>query len=161
MSPLDAAQFRKVCGRFATGVAIAAVSDEQGNPQGLTVNSFVSISLEPPIVLFSIDREASLRETFLKANAFGISILKEEHRWLSDRFAYEADDRFTGVSWTPGKWGSPLLDGALATLECTLDRCIDAGDHTLVLGEVRAAEVSDEGLPLLYFASGYRHLARE
>lgn len=158
MPMLDPTRFRKVCGQFATGVAVATVRDASGTPQGLTVNSFVSVSLEPPIILISIDRATSIHDPFLKANAFGISVLKEEDRWLSDRFAYGAGDRFEGVAWRKGTLDVPLIDDALATLECSLDRRIEAGDHTLFLGEVRAAESLEEGLPLVYFGSAYQRL---
>jgi len=160
MVVLDPTQFRKVCGRFATGVAVATILDEGGTPKGLTVNSFVSVSLEPPIISISIERAASIREPFLKANAFGISVLKEEDQWLSERFAYGEGDRFEGVSWQSGQLGVPLLREALATMECTVERHIEVGDHTLFLGEVRFGETPKEGLPLVFYASAYQRLER-
>jgi flavin reductase (DIM6/NTAB) family NADH-FMN oxidoreductase RutF len=158
--PVDPSTFRAACGRFATGVTVATVIGIDGRPQGLTANSFVSVSLEPPLVLFCVDREASVHSHFQTAKAFGISILDETQRAVSDRFAYGSGDRFEGIAWHPGPLGSPLLDGALVQLDCTVVQQIDAGDHTVFIGEVRHAD-SRDGDPLLYFAGAYKRLEHD
>ena len=155
----DAQEFRRACGRFATGVTVAAVADSSGTLHGLTVNSFTSVSLAPPLVLVSISHEASAIEAFRQASHFGISILAEDQRALSDHFSRKGHDRFGGAAWHPGESGVPLLDGALAVLECRLERRVPLGDHDLFVGEVLHARYQEDGRPLLYFASRYRHLA--
>jgi flavin reductase (DIM6/NTAB) family NADH-FMN oxidoreductase RutF len=159
MPPLvDPSTFRAACGRFATGITVATVAGADGKPQGMTANSFVSISLEPPLVAVCVEREASIHEHFTVAKAFGISILDETQRSVSDRFAYGAGDRFEGIGWTAGPLGSPLLEGTLVQLDCAIVQQVAAGDHTLFIGEVRHAVAADEGRPLLYFASAYRRM---
>lgn len=155
---VDPAEFRRACAQFATGVTIAGVRDASGNPHGLTVNSFTSVSLAPPLVLISIGHQASVIECFRHATHFGISVLDEEQRGLSDRFARRDHDRFDGVAWHPGESGVPLIDGVLTSFECAVYKRVEAGDHDLFLGEVQRLTVRT-GRPLLYFASQYRALA--
>jgi flavin reductase (DIM6/NTAB) family NADH-FMN oxidoreductase RutF len=155
--PVDPSTYRAACGRFATGITIATVLGTDHQPQGLTANSFVSVSLEPPLVLVCVQREASVHPHFQAAKAFGISILDETQRTISDRFAYGAGDRFEGISWHAGPLGSPLLDGALVHLDCSVAQHVQAGDHTVFIGEVRFAD-QREGDPLLYFAGAYKRL---
>jgi flavin reductase (DIM6/NTAB) family NADH-FMN oxidoreductase RutF len=155
---VDPAEFRRACSQFATGVTIAGVRDASGNPHGLTVNSFTSVSLEPPLVLVSLGQQASVIEYFRKAEHFGVSVLDEGQREISDRFARKGHDRFDGVAWSPGETGAPLIDGVLATFECVVYRRVEAGDHDLFLGQVVRARLRP-GRPLLYFASQYRALA--
>lgn len=154
---IDAALFRRACGRFATGVAIATVRDQEGAPHGMTVNSFTSVSLVPPLVLFCVDYSANLLPLFRAARYYGLSVLSEEQQGLSNRFAQRGQNRFDGVGWIDGARGVPLLPGALAHLECEVRDVIEAGDHAVFLGEVAAAEAS-AGRPLLYFDSRYQRL---
>jgi len=151
------AEFRRVCGCFATGVTVATVADAQGGPHGLTVNSFSSVSLEPPLVLVCLGRDVSVFAAFAAARFFGISVLAAGQRETAERFARKGLDRFAGVGWHAGETGVPLLAGALATIECAVHQRIPAGDHEILLGEalhVRAAE----GSPLVFYASGYHTL---
>ncbi len=156
-SLLDPLSFRRACARFATGIAIAGVVAPDGTPQGLTVNSFTSVSADPPLVLVCIDHECSLAGHFRRAARFSISVLSEAQRELSVRFSQRAENRFEGVDWTPGAGGVPLLAGCLATFDCKTVRTMDAGDHVVLFGEVNAATAAD-GRPLLYFDSRYRLL---
>jgi flavin reductase (DIM6/NTAB) family NADH-FMN oxidoreductase RutF len=155
---VDATEFKHACAQFATGVTIAGVRDASGTPHGLTVNSFTSVSLHPPLILICLGHEASVIEYFRAATHFGISVLEEEQKSLSDHFARKGHDRFDGVAWHPGKTGVPLLDGVLATVECSVEQRVRAGDHDLFIGEVRHIQVRP-GRPLIYFASKYRALA--
>lgn len=155
--PIGARLFRSACARFATGVAVVTVTDAEGRPHGLTVNSFTSLSLDPPLVLISIDLRNSILGHFLAASYFAINILAEGQESLSLRFSSVSENRFAGIAWRTSELGLPLLDGALAHLECAVIRPVDAGDHTVLMGEVRAADYS-EGRPLVYFSSGYRRL---
>jgi flavin reductase (DIM6/NTAB) family NADH-FMN oxidoreductase RutF len=126
----------------------------------MTVNSFTSVSLEPPLVLVCIDHKAGVLDLFLRCEFFAINILRESQQALSERFARPGEDRFGTVDWFPGETGSPLVPGVLATLECFIFQRVNAGDHTIVIGEVVSA-IRHEGRPLLYFGSSYRTLEQQ
>jgi len=150
-------EFRRVCGRFATGVAIAGVTDVNGVPHGLTVNSFSSVSLEPPLILICLGHAIAAIDAFREATHFGLSVLRENQHALSERFAAPVDNRFESLSWRRGMAGVPLLDGTLAQIECETVRRISEGDHDIFIGKMIAA-TAEEGDPLIYFASEYRRL---
>jgi flavin reductase ActVB len=150
-------QFRRACSKFATGITVASVIGVDGAPHGLTVNSFTSVSLTPPLVLFCIDLGSGVLRHFRPARFFGINVLDRHQRPVSSHFARKGHDRFTGVEWLPGKTGVPLLPGAIATLECRTVRRFAAGDHLVVIGEAVTA-AAHEGKPLLYFSSGYHEI---
>ena len=151
------AEFRRACGRFATGVTIATVVDSAGAPHGLTVSSFTSVSLHPPLVLICVGHEATNFALFCTATHFGINILKEDQQALSDRFARRGHDRFGGLPWQPGKTGVPLLPGCLAQIECAIHQRVKAGDHDIFVGEMVRAHVTD-GEPLIHVHGAYRKL---
>jgi flavin reductase (DIM6/NTAB) family NADH-FMN oxidoreductase RutF len=157
IEPVASAEFRRVCGRFATGLTVATVLDAQGQPHGLTVNSFASVSLEPPLVLVCLGREVSVLDAFDAVGFFGINMLAAGQRDLAERFARHGLDRFAGVPWRRGVTGAPLLEGVLATVECAVHQRIPAGDHEILLGEALHSTVA-EGSPLVFFASNYRIL---
>jgi flavin reductase (DIM6/NTAB) family NADH-FMN oxidoreductase RutF len=149
--------FRRACALFPTGVAVLTTRASDGTPHGLTVNAFCSLSLDPPLVLVAIDRICSVLETFEKSGHFAINFLSAEQQNLSIRFSELPEGRFTGVSWTPGSEGAPLMEGAIGSVECRTTQVIDAGDHRALIGEVIAATVG-EGEPLVFFRSGYTAL---
>lgn len=156
---IDPEGFRAACARWATGVTVAAACGADGSPHGLTVSSFAPVSLEPPLVLICIDHAASTLPYFRNGAGFGVSILNAAQQHLSSRFARMVDrERFSGVAWHAGLTGVPLLDGALATFECRTTQVIEAGDHTVFIAEVAAADTG-AGDPLLYFGGAYRGLA--
>ena len=148
-------EFRRACGRFATGVAIASVLDSKGTPHGLTVSSFTSVSLDPPLILICLGHAVSAIHHFRAATHFGINILAEDQRALSDRFSRKREDRFEGVAWQPGVTGVPLLPGVLAAIECAVHRIVPMGDHDILVGEVVHAQVAD-GEPLVHYSGSYR-----
>jgi len=154
---LTPVRFRSACARFPTGITVVTVFDAGGAPHGMTANSFTSVSLDPPLVLVCIDLKAKLVARFHHGTVFGINVLGQHQQELSVRFARKGADRFAGVDWTRGESGAPLLPGALATLECVVTQVVDAGDHRIVIGAVRAATWRD-GRPLVYFNSGYAAL---
>ena len=156
-SSVSEATFRHACAQFATGVAIATVMDESGAPHGLTINSFTSVSLQPPLVLICIDYRAQVLQLFLRASHYGVNVLRDSQQEISNRFAYRGEDRFSGVSWSPGQTGVPILDESLACLECATRQVIDGGDHTILLAEVVSIHTAD-GDPLLYFNSRYHRI---
>ncbi|MCC7156246.1 MAG: flavin reductase family protein [Bryobacterales bacterium] len=156
---LDPADFRRACARYATGVAVISIFDQANRPIGMTANSFTSISLHPPLVSFAIDQRATVLPHFRVAKTFAINILAQDQIDLSVRFAtLDHDERFDDVEWHIGETGSPIIEGALAWLECTRWKSLEAGDHTLFVVKVRQAGVAAEGKPLLYFASSYQKL---
>jgi flavin reductase (DIM6/NTAB) family NADH-FMN oxidoreductase RutF len=157
MPTLTPSLFRRACAQFATGIVIATAFD--GRPCGLTINSFTSVSLRPPLILFLIDHEANIIELFRRRANFAINILSAGQQELASSFAYGTGDRFEGVAWRPGLQSVPLIEGALATLECRVVRITPAGDHDIFLGEVLAANVA-EGEPLVYFAGRYARLVK-
>jgi flavin reductase (DIM6/NTAB) family NADH-FMN oxidoreductase RutF len=149
--------FRRVCGKYATGITIVTVLDSNGAPHGMTANSFTSVSLDPPLILVCIDRRTSLLSHFRPGTHFAIHVLGEEHRELSARFARSGCDRFEGVDWRRGHTGAPVLPDMLAALECSVTQMVDAGDHVVVIGEALHVNWRD-GQPLLYFNSSYQQL---
>jgi flavin reductase (DIM6/NTAB) family NADH-FMN oxidoreductase RutF len=154
-----AGEFRRVCGRWATGVAVITAVGQDNAPRGLTANSFTSVSLDPPLVAFCVARTANVFRQFEAARVFGINILAEEQRDLSVRFAtVDGEERFEGVEWRLGETGAPLLAGALAWMEGTLAKKVDAGDHVLYVVKVRKVGAR-EGQPLVYFGGAYRALS--
>ncbi len=154
---LTSDEFRLACGRFATGVTVASVLDTDGTPHGLTVSSFTSVSLDPPLVLICLGHAVTSIDMFRQSRHFGINVLAEDQSEYSDRFATKGFDRFDGLAWERGDHGVPLLTDALANMECALVRRVTAGDHDIFIGEMLRARVRD-GEPLIYFASRYRGL---
>ena len=155
---VQAAEFRRACSRFATGIAVATTSGPGGEPHGLTVNSFTSVSLEPPIVLVCVDYRCNILQHFRAHSHFGINILAADQQALSARFAERVGDRFDGIGWRRGETsGVPLLAGSLALFECKVSQIVESGDHAVFFGEVLAVEAAD-GDPLLYFCGRYAGL---
>ena len=152
--------FRRVCGQFATGIAIITARDEAGGPHGMTVNSFTSLSLEPPLVMAAIALSSYQLAVFEESPFFAINILTEDQRELSDRFARRGEHRFLDVPWEAGMDGAPLLKDVIATLECRRTAMVDAGDHRVLIGEVHRAIIHRaETKPLLYFRGRYHGIA--
>lgn len=156
---MDKRLFRDACGAFATGVMVATCTAGGGRPVGVTVNSFSSVSLEPPLVLFCLARDAVTWQAFAAAEHFALNTLGEGQQALSDRFAAIGAALFDDVAWRPGALGQPLLAGASAALECTLAERRAAGDHDVFLGRVKHAFVGDGVRPLLYYRGSYAGLS--
>ncbi|BDC50213.1 hypothetical protein F183_A25290 [Bryobacterales bacterium F-183] len=158
-TPISRDLFRRACSRFATGVAVATVLDPDGRPHGLTINSFTSVSADPPLVLICLDRSCSLLTHFSSSGFYALSFLSEDQQDLSNRFAALPEGRFQGVAWKPGpQSGMPILDGSIGYMECSTHQTIVAGDHTLFIGQVEAANAEPEARPLLYYASSYQKI---
>jgi flavin reductase (DIM6/NTAB) family NADH-FMN oxidoreductase RutF len=156
-SAIDPRAFRMALGQFATGVTVVTTVGADGRPQGLTVNSFCSVSLEPPLVLVCVDKRSETHEGFQASGVFGISVLAEEQQDVSERFALAGRSKFEGFPLLTGGSGAPLVPGALAHLECRLHAAHDGGDHRIYVGEVLNLAVR-AGRPLLYHARLYRRL---
>jgi len=157
MSRIEKQQFRRICGKFASGITVVTVRDAEGVGHGMTANSFTSVSMAPPLVLVCVDHRARILEHLRTGEHFGINILSASQKHLSDRFAGSSQDRFQGVSWHPGHTGVPLLADVLATIECARVNMVTAGDHDIVIGEVLHADCQD-GEPLVFYSSQYRSL---
>jgi flavin reductase (DIM6/NTAB) family NADH-FMN oxidoreductase RutF len=156
---VDPDAYRAVLGRFATGVTVVTARDEKGRDHGMTVSAFSSVSLTPPLIMVCIGDDASLRPVIEHCRHFGVNILAASQEALSRRFA-EQGNRFEGVGFTRGEFGGvALLDGALAFLECRIVARHQAGDHTIIVGEVENAANRDDR-PLLYYRGGYAQLER-
>ena len=145
---LDAMAFRKVMGTYPTGVTVVTARDPEGGPVGLTVNSFTSVSLDPPLVLVCIDRSAASHDRLLDAGGFVVNILASDQARIASRFAAEpSGGRSDGVDWHGGPAGAPVLASVSAWLACTLQVAHTAGDHSILLARVDEAGVgSSEAL---------------
>ncbi|HEY3823680.1 MAG TPA: flavin reductase family protein [Bryobacteraceae bacterium] len=157
LTGIDAWRYRRTCAQFVTGITVVTTLDSHGHPHGMTVNSFSSVSLDPPLVLVSIDLKNAILGHFISSSWFAINILAEHQEDLSRRFSSASENRFLELNWQAGASGVPLLEGVLAQLECAVVRTFEVGDHTVLIGEVRRAGFS-EGKPLVFFDSAYRQL---
>lgn len=146
-------EFRNVLGHFATGVAVitARCADERA---GVTVNSFSSLSLDPPLVLFSLTRSLRSLGLFLRAERIGVNILAADQRDISSRFASSGVDKWAGVAISTGASGALLIDNAIAHLECERHAAVDGGDHLVLICRVLEFK-ANQGEPLMYFRGGY------
>ena len=157
MPGVDPAQFRQLLGRFATGVTILTTRDPAGRPVGMTASSVASVSLNPPLVLVSVDQKNDMYPALRGAERFVLNVLAAEQEALSRRFAEEHPNRFDGVGYQQSKHGIPVLDGVLASIECEKQAEVPGGDHTVFFGIVTGGSVSDRR-PLLYYRGGYAGL---
>ncbi|HLF41433.1 MAG TPA: flavin reductase family protein, partial [Acidimicrobiia bacterium] len=151
---IDEARFRLVMGHWLTGVTVITAMDGD-EPVGLAANSFTSVSLDPPLVLFCAGTTSSTWPRIESAGAFAVNVLAADQEEVSRLFATKDADRFSGVAWRRGLMGSPILDDALAYLDCTIESTHDAGDHILVVGRVLDLDVQREDNPLVFYRGGY------
>jgi flavin reductase (DIM6/NTAB) family NADH-FMN oxidoreductase RutF len=160
--PVSETEFRASLARFASGVTVVTAVDPAGNQKGITVSSFASLSLSPPLVMIAVGRGAETHGALTSTGRFAVNILEESQEEMSRRFATPSsgEDQFEGVVTQPGKGGLPLLADSLATLECRIVHRYEGGDHTIFVGEVDAVTTHD-GMPLLYFRGRYRRMHRD
>jgi flavin reductase (DIM6/NTAB) family NADH-FMN oxidoreductase RutF len=154
---VDAAQFRQLLGRFATGVSIITVTAPDGRLLGMTANSLSSVSLYPPLISVCVDREAGMHNAILAVDHFVVNVLSSTQETLARRFADRHEDRFEGIGYHISPEGLILLGGVLAHVECQRFAHYPGGDHTIVLGRVTGGSTS-KGRPLLYYRGGYAAL---
>ena len=147
-------KFRKTLGCFATGIAVVTSIDEDGGPIGMTVNSFNSVSLEPPLVLWSIAKNSTRFESFMSAKYFAVNILGEHQEEMSERFAQRGIDRFAGLECQAGVGGVPRLPDYAACFECETEFRHQGGDHTIIVGRVLAFD-DHESDPLIFYRGHY------
>jgi 3-hydroxy-9,10-secoandrosta-1,3,5(10)-triene-9,17-dione monooxygenase reductase component len=147
-------EFRHALGSFATGVTIATTKDSDGNPVGVTASSFNSVSLDPPLVLWSLAKSSLSRAAFCESGHFAIHVLAASQEELSNRFARSGEDKFGDVRWSDGQLGSPVFDQHAALFQCKTRHQYEGGDHLILVGEVVDYEARDEA-PLLFHAGRY------
>ncbi len=156
---LDSAALRHVLGHYATGVVVLAAV-EDGRPYGLAANSFTSVSLDPPLVSFCAALSSTTWPRLRRAGQFSVSVLAEHQEEVCRTLARKGADRFAGLTWTTTSAGLPVVQDALAVLQCRIEAVHPAGDHELVLGRVRACQVGPPNArPLLFFRGAYARLA--
>jgi flavin reductase (DIM6/NTAB) family NADH-FMN oxidoreductase RutF len=153
---IDTSEFRRVIGHFATGVSVVTTLRPDGTPCGLTASAVCSVSLTPTLVLVCVGKSADTHQCIAGSGFFAVNVLAEgKGETLARRFAAsEPADKFTGVAYHPGLTGAPVLDDALAWMDCRVADRAEGGDHTVFMGEVMAADAA-EGTPLLYYRGGY------
>lgn len=146
-------------GRFASGVTVVTTKAADGSDQGMTVSAFCSVSLDPPLVLICIEKPASAYDALIAAPGFVVNILSAGQEQIARRFSIVDIDRFEGVGYSRSQSGFAVLDDVLGVIECNSFAIHDAGDHTIIVGEVEAAR-AETGTPLLYYRGGYAQLER-
>ncbi len=157
VSGVDPAQFRQLLGRFATGVSVVTARAADGQPLGMTASSLASVSLDPPLLLVSVDRVNEMHHTLETVPHFVVNVLAADQEALSRKFAAVDENRFDAVGYRESRHGVPLLDGALAYIECVRHASVPGGDHTVFFGLVTGGTVTDRR-PLLYYRGGYANL---
>ncbi|WP_353227397.1 flavin reductase family protein [Novosphingobium sp.] len=157
---IDAALFRSVLGAYPTGVVVITAADDAGVRHGLVIGSFTSISLDPPLVGFFPDRQSRSWAAIAPIGRFCVNVLGSDQLDLCRRFAARADDKFADLAHGHTPSGQPLLENAIAWIDCSVERVTDVGDHFLVVGAVHGLGRRDAGTPLLFFSGQYHDLAQ-
>jgi|SRR5215813_7940761 len=155
--PVSKDEFRAALSRFVSGVTVVTTMSDDNRPAGITVSAFSSVSLEPPLILACIDKRASLHNHLIEGKHFAVNILADHQQAISRLFASKDENRFQGARYRCGTNGAPLLDDALAYIECRVVRAYPGGDHTIIVGEVESTSVA-EHKPLAYFRGNYGRL---
>lgn len=156
---LDPKALRQVFGQFCTGVTAVCARDAAGQSWGITVNSFSSLSLDPPLALFSLVRESEALKVIQAARVFSINILAQSQQDISNALAKKGGpEKMNGVPTRPGVTGAPVIAGSIGHMDCVLHGEFDGGDHVIIVGEIKQAQVGEPSPPLLYFRSAYKTL---
>ncbi len=153
-------EFRDALGCFTTGITVVTTLDDDGEPVGVTASSFNWASVDPAMVLFSLDRRAKSLAHFERAGHFVVNVLRRGQESLSDTFARSGTDKWKGVEFEVWQTGCPVIPGALASFECEVESRQDGGDHVIFLGRIGQLTYVDEGSPLLFFRGRYTSLAQ-
>ncbi len=158
---MDPKSLRRALGCFATGVTVVTGLGANGEKLGVTASSFNSVSLDPPLVLFSLNRRAYSMPHFLDSGHFAVNVLREGQEYLADRFAMPLADKWDGIDHEIWDFGCPILTESLAIFECRTRYTYDGGDHVIFVGEVERMRADDTGHPLLFYGGRYQALARD
>ncbi|WP_308514910.1 flavin reductase family protein [Sphingomonas flavescens] len=154
----DPRTLRDALGCFATGVTVVTCVDTDGQPAGLTVNSFTSVSLDPPLLLVCLAKRAASAEALVGASHFAVNVLQTGQQPASIRFSTRDQDRFGATPWSTGEAGAPILKDSMGVFECARHAVHDGGDHHILIGQVVKATFDAKLDPLLYFRGSYRRL---
>ena len=154
----DPRTLRDALGCFATGVTVVTCLAADGSPAGLTVNSFTSVSLDPPLLLVCLAKPAASAAALIEATQFAVNVLQTGQQPASIRFATRDEDRFGTTPWSCGEAGAPILKDSLGVFECERHAVYDGGDHHILVGQVTKASFDTSLDPLLYFRGSYRRL---
>jgi len=155
----DSRDFRDALGCYPTGVTVVTAVGPRREIIGITANSFSSVSLDPPLVLFSLNRRAHSLPVFLSTQHFAVNVLSADQEALSNQFAKALGEKWQGVEYITWDSGCPILKGALASFECKIRHTYQGGDHVILVGEVLKIIAEPEGEPLLYLRGRYREIA--
>ena len=156
---IDSREFRNALGQFATGVCVITAHPEGWQPFGVTVNSFASVSLDPPLVLWSLQNDSDLFAAFEAADGYTVNILRADQQMLADQYAKRGDHHLDPAHHVTGAGGLPVMPNSLVSLECDIDARHHSGDHVILVGQVRAMTQRESGQPLLFCAGSYCKLA--
>jgi flavin reductase (DIM6/NTAB) family NADH-FMN oxidoreductase RutF len=152
---VESSEFRRILGHWVTGVSVVTAQPEGEAPCGLTVNALCSVSLSPTLVLICVERAADSHDGIARAGFFAVNVLDSTQETLARRFAsWDVSEKFRGVAYRSETSGAPVLDVALAWVDCRMVAAHPAGDHTIFVGEILAGDARD-GAPLLYYRGGY------
>jgi flavin reductase (DIM6/NTAB) family NADH-FMN oxidoreductase RutF len=155
----DGREMRDALGQFATGVCVITTTTDDQRPVGMTVNSFASVSLDPPLVLWNLQNNSDVYQPFSGPRHFAINVLASTQVDLSGFYAKKGDHLMDPAHYVAGDHGCPVIPGALVTFECALEATHPGGDHLIILGRVLKLHAQDSGEPLVFFGGGYRELS--
>jgi flavin reductase (DIM6/NTAB) family NADH-FMN oxidoreductase RutF len=160
---IDTRELRNALGCFATGITVITALDENNAPVGLTANSFTSLSLDPPLVLFCVDRTIKSFQALHANRHFAVNILRQDQEQISRQFARSGADKWNGVKFQCWETGCPIIEGCIANLECDVESVFEGGDHVIIIGKVRRMvfDQNSECRPLLYFRGKYGGVAQD
>jgi len=152
---MDRNQYKQALGRFATGVTVISAVGPNGAPIGITANSFSSVSMDPPLILFGLDRRSYSLPAFLDSETFAVNVLREDQRPLAERFSKASAEKWSKVGYDIWDTGCPILHDALAKFECRVRHVYEGGDHLILVGEVLRFEYDPNSRPLIYYQGAY------
>jgi flavin reductase (DIM6/NTAB) family NADH-FMN oxidoreductase RutF len=159
MSTIEQREFRNALSSFSTGVAVVTTADLEGQPLGMTINSFASVSLDPPLTLWSIHKACGYIDEFLASKEFAIHVLKRDQENVSNAFSATENDRFSSVQWSANDNNTPLLMDYCSRFVCTPEHNYDGGDHIIMVGRVTSFDHNIDADPLVFHSGQYKHLA--
>jgi 3-hydroxy-9,10-secoandrosta-1,3,5(10)-triene-9,17-dione monooxygenase reductase component len=160
MTTFDQKDFRKIMGTFATGITVVTTMHDNSVPIGITVNSFTSVSLDPPLILWCLANDADSYDIFANCPNFAVNVLHQEQEDLSQIFSTKNSSKFENLEWETGEFGAPILKDCLSYFQCETEIAYSGGDHIILLGHVRAIEIHTEKKPLIYHNSNYHALKK-
>lgn len=155
---IEGRELRNALGRFATGVCVITTTTRDQVPIGMTANSFAAVSLEPPLVLWSIQNNSEVYQEFAAARHFNINVLSHDQQEHSNEYARKGEHRLRREHFRQGRYGAPVIRNALVTFECELDATHYGGDHLIIVGRVKDMTHRPTGKPLLFYSGGYCEL---